>query len=104
MTAKYQLRLMFEWSGGCLWCGNDAARDRFDVGPIEDVLPLSETTRSRLQELAVRHDTALDWDNPTGPSPWSAEERAQFESAAEEALALVQSQLGDEFEVTYVPL
>lgn len=29
---RYHLRLMFEWGGGCLWSGNDAARDAFDVG------------------------------------------------------------------------
>ncbi len=42
---RYHVRLMFEWRGGTLWGGNDAAYDAFDVGPIEDELPLSDATR-----------------------------------------------------------
>jgi hypothetical protein len=53
MTTLYQIRLMFEWGGGCLWCGNQAAREQFDVGPIESRLPLSPDTRQRLQELST---------------------------------------------------
>lgn len=62
----YHVRLMFEWRGGSLGCGNDAARDAFGVGHIEDELPLSDATRQRLEELSVWHDTALDWDDPGG--------------------------------------
>jgi hypothetical protein len=104
MGKRFVVRLMFEWGGGCLWCGNDAARAAFDVGPIEDVLPLSPTTRRRLSELSTWHDGSLNWDYPPDPGPWSPAESEQFERAATEALAVVQSELGPEFEVVYVPL
>jgi hypothetical protein len=101
MGARFVVRLMFEWGGGCLWCGNDAALERFDVGPIEARLPLTPGTRRRLQELSAWHDGALNWDYPPDPSPWSAGERERFEQAAGEALSAVRAELGPEFEVVY---
>src|SRR5437879_1150698 len=99
MRARYVIRLMFEWGGGCLWCGNAGARERFDVGPIEDRLPLTSNTRWRLAELSAYHDGALDWDYPPGPSPWSVVEHERFENAAGELLSVVRAELGPEFEV-----
>lgn len=104
MPPRYRIRLMFEWGGGCLWCGNDAARDAFDVSDIEDRLPLSDETRRRLGELSVWHDTALDWDDPAGPSPWTADEDARFDRAAAEVLERIRAELGPEFEVEYTRL
>ena len=83
--ARYHLRLMFEWGGGCLWCGNDAAREAFDVGSVEDRLPLSDATRRRLEELSGWHDTSLDWNDPAAPGPWPASESERFDRAAAEA-------------------
>jgi hypothetical protein len=95
---------MFAWGGGCLWCGNDAARDAFDVGPVEDRLALSAGTRKRLEELSVWHDTALDWDDPAGPSAWTPDEDARFDHAASEILERIRQELGREFEVAYTRL
>ena len=95
---------MFEWGGGCLWCGDDATRSRFDVGPIEDRLPLSAETRRRLDELTRWHDQSLDWADPRDPSTWSADECTRFDQAAEELRAVVQAELGAEFDVVYEPL
>jgi broad specificity phosphatase PhoE len=101
MQPRYHLKLMFEWRGGCLWAANDAALKAFDVGEIEDELPLTDETRQRLEELSVWHDTALDWDDPGGPSPWSAEEYERFVRAAREVLERVRAELGPEFSVEY---
>jgi hypothetical protein len=100
----YRIRLMFEWGGGCLWCNNDAARARFDVGPIEDQLPLSAQTRQRLDELREWHDQSLNWAYPPDPGPWTPKEYADFEQAAQELRAAIQAELGSAFEVVYVPL
>jgi hypothetical protein len=98
---RYRLRLMFEWGGGCLWTGNDAALAAFDVGHVEDKLPLSDETRRRLEELSVWHDTALDWDDPGGPSPWTPEEEERFDRAAGELLETIRAELGPDFQVDY---
>ena len=104
MEGRFILRLMFDWGGGCLWCGNAAAHAAFDVGPVEDRLPLSPTTRQRLFDLSAWHDGGIDWDYPPDPSPWPPAEWERFEQAASEALAVVKSELGPEFEIVYVSL
>lgn len=101
---RYVVRLMFEWRGGSLWAGNDAARDAFDIGEIEDRLPISDETRRHLDELSEWHDTSLNWDDPAGPGMWTADEEARFERAAAEILERVRAELGPEFEVVYRPM
>lgn len=100
----YRVKLMFEWGGGCLWPDDDAARERFGVGAIEDLLPLADETRRRLEELSVWHDGALNWDDPAAPSPWSTDERARFARAADEILATLRADLGPSFELSCRPL
>lgn len=95
---------MFEWGGGTLWCGNDAALERFDVGPVEDRLPISEKTRQRLNELSALHDTALNWEYPPDPGPWTKEEDERFDANANELLSAIREELGPEYEVVYEKL
>lgn len=98
---RYHLRLRFEWGGGCLWPRNAAARKAFDVGHVEDDLPLSDATRARLEELSVWHDSSLDWDDPAGPGPWTPGEYEDFERAAAEVLEAIRGELGPDFQVEY---
>ncbi|MHC8343692.1 hypothetical protein [Pseudomonas sp. RT6P73] len=104
MKQKFVIRLMFEWGGGVLWCGNEAAREQFSVGPIEDQLPLTDKTRTSLNELTRWHDTSLNWDYPPDPGPWESEEYTRFDSAAHALLATIQIELGSNFEVVYEKL
>lgn len=101
MAERFRIRLMFEWGGGALWCGNEAALARFSVGSIEDNLPLSATTRVRLAEMTCWHDRALNWDYPSDPGPWQEDEYIEFDDAAHTMLAVIQEELGSEFEVVY---
>lgn len=96
---RYALGFFFEWGGGVLWCRNDAARRRFEVGPIEESLPLRPETLDRLAKMTEWHDTALNWDYPPDPGPWSPEEERRFERAALEVLATIREELGPDFEV-----
>jgi hypothetical protein len=102
--SKYRLRLMFEWGGGCLWCDNEAAREAFDVGPIEDILSLSSGVLHRLSELSEWHDGVLNKDYPADPGPWNREDYITFEKAAIEILGRIQEELGTDFYVIYAPL
>ncbi|SOQ01961.1 hypothetical protein [Pseudomonas syringae] len=95
---------MFEWGGGCLWCGNNIARDKFSVGPIEERLPLSNEVHAMLNELSQWHDTSLNWDYPPDPGPWSADDYVRFDEAAVKLLKSIQQELGEEFEVVYEKL
>jgi len=100
----YEIRLMFEWGGSCLWGMNDAAKSRFGYDEIERTLPLSRKTKDKLAELSLWHDGALDWGDPTGPSPWTKDDFNQFEAEALSMLKVVQDELGDAYSVRYEPL
>lgn len=102
--ARFAIRLMFEWSGGCLWCADETARARFGVGPIEHRLNLDQADLDRLDALSRWHDRALDWSDPAGPSPWDDSEFDRFDAAAIELLERLRTALGDEFDVTYTEL
>jgi hypothetical protein len=101
MAERFRIRLMFEWGGGALWCGNQVALATFSVGSIEEKLPLSATTLERLSVMTRWHDTALNWEYPPDPGPWNAAEYTEFDDAAEALLAAIQEELGAEFEVVY---
>ncbi|CAN7550856.1 MULTISPECIES: hypothetical protein [unclassified Pseudomonas] len=104
MRQRFLIRLMFEWGGGVLWCGNEAAREQFSVGPIEDRLALTDKTRTCLDEMTHWHDTSLNWDYPPDPGPWEMEEYERFDSAANALLTIIQTELGPEYEVIYEKL
>jgi hypothetical protein len=94
-----KIRLFFEWGGGVLWCGNEAARQRFDVGSVDDELPLSNEIRNRLHGMSAWHDTALNWNNPAGPSPWSEADDARFTEAVARLADDIRQELGPDYEI-----
>jgi hypothetical protein len=95
---------MFEWGGGTLWCDDKLSLEKFDVGPIEERLPLSPETKIKLEELTVIHDEALDWDYPSNPSKWTEQQFSDFDTRVKIILTKIQKELGDEFSVEYVKL
>ena len=92
-----------------MWAGNSAAWDLFGPGPLDAGVHdsaggLITPPRLRLspRALALRdallrdHLTALDPDDPGGPSPWSDGQRAQFNARVARFCALLQDELGQD--------
>ncbi len=103
--AQFEVRLMFEWGGPCLWGMNEATQSAFGgYSDLESSLPLSNETKAKLIELITAHDTALDWADPGGPSPWSKNDFDKFEVEAHAILKTIQTELGDQFLVWYDPV
>jgi hypothetical protein len=52
---QYQIRFSYDWGvDSPFWCGNDVARAKFDVGPIEpEELGLSIQTSERVRTLEM---------------------------------------------------
>ena len=98
---KYHLILVFEWGGGCLWCLNEAARQKFDVGPVETKVGLTTAIRNQMQKLTEWHDSALNWDYPPDPGPWQRAEYEAFDIAALETLQEVEMCLGPKYRIFY---
>lgn len=92
---------MFEWGGGTIWCANDAAIKKYDVGPVEEKLPLSQEALEQLQRLTDLHDEALNWEYPPDPSPWTKQQFESFEIKALEILDKLRVELGAEYEIKY---
>jgi hypothetical protein len=100
--AKYHLRYFFDWSGGCLWPGNDLATRDFGAGPLDVAtcpLPLSARTVERCRQLSEWHDTSLNWDYPPDPGPWRKTECDRFNNEATKLLADIRRELGASFHV-----
>jgi hypothetical protein len=96
----YRLRFFFDAGGGiCFWAGNDAARARYGYPIDTDSLPLSPDVTLLANALCERFDASVDWDNPAGPSPWSAAEWGRFGAETRAFLETVRGQLGPDFEV-----
>uniref|UniRef100_UPI00404829E3 hypothetical protein n=1 Tax=Yoonia sp. TaxID=2212373 RepID=UPI00404829E3 len=99
MTAQIRIRLFFEWGGGVLWCGNDAARQRYDVGPVEEKLGLPKALLAQLHAMSAHHDTALNWADPREAGSWSETDYAEFCGKVEQLRAEIAEAIGPEFEV-----
>lgn len=90
-----RLRFFFDpGSGGSLWPGDAEALEAWDVGPLDERLPLGPETREALAELAAWWDTGLDWTDPAGPGLWGAWDRKRFHRAASRVLGRVRAELG----------
>lgn len=86
-----RLRFFFDWgSGSALWPEAGSP----EVGPLDEVVPLSPDTRRALQELAAWWDTDLDWSDPAGPGLWSAWDRERFHREASLVLEQVRREVG----------
>jgi hypothetical protein len=99
---KYQLRYFFEWGGGCLWPGNDAAYHQFGLGPYDVSpcpLPLSVESLTRCKELGSLHDTSLNRDYPPDPGPWQQDQWDRFNALSDQLLADIRDELGSDFEI-----
>ena len=95
----YVLRFFFDYGGTCVWTANDAARERFGY-PVElSDLPIPQELRRELEMAGERFDTSLDWNDPSGPSPWSKAEAKQFRALSDNLLERLRTALGSDFEI-----
>lgn len=96
----YKLRFLFgPGSGICLWSENELARDRFGY-PVElDSLEIAPSVKKVAEELIMRFDTSLDWNDPAGPSLWASVEHEHFLADAAGLLRSLQECLGPDFEI-----
>lgn len=114
-TAIYRLRFFFDYGcGGCLWPGNAAAYDKFDVGTLdtevydlngkisrEARIKLPDSTRKKVLALDKLYSESLNWEDPAGDAIWSKSAWENFHSQARELHKEISSILGDDFEIIY---
>lgn len=89
-----QLRYQFDaGSGVCLWAADAAARERYDYAVALAALPLSPRLRAIGERLIADYDGSIDGSNPAGPSPWTAQQRDDFDRRAQHYLQALRSAL-----------
>lgn len=111
----YRLRFFFDYgSGGCLWCDNDAAYEKYDAGTLdaemydsmgkiseEAQIKLPHSIRQKVLELDKLYSESLDWNDPGGPSMWNKEGWDDFHKMTRALHREIEEYLGDDFEVIY---
>lgn len=100
---KYKLRFFFEWgTKGCLWCGNEAAVEKFGVGPVSlDALNLSDGLKTISYNMADEYQTVLNWECPSDPSPWSKEQKEDFLERSQKVFEQTKTELGEDYEIAF---
>jgi hypothetical protein len=115
VNPTYRLRFFFDYGcGGCLWCDNEAAYKKYDVGTLdaeifdlkgnilqEARIKLPAQLKQKVEELDKLYSESLDWNDPGGESPWGQEQWDHFHEQARELYEKISQELGDDFEIIY---
>jgi len=114
-TPAYRLRFFFDYgSGGCLWCDNEAAYEKYDVGTLdaesydgngnicqEARIKLPDSTKKRVVALDKLYSESLNWEDPAGDSLWNKSQWNAFYLQARELHKEISTILGNDFEIIY---
>ena len=116
LKATYRLRFFFDYQcESCLWCDNDAAYEKYDVGPIdatyydkdgkvsrEPKINLPTELKEKVIYLSNLFDSSLNWDDPKEPEPtWTSEKQSEFDTKSKELHKEICEFLGHDYEVIY---
>ena len=95
-----KLRYFFDpGSGTCLWSADDEARMSYGYAVTLEELPISEAARAEGHRLATIFDTSIDWNDPGGQSPWTAEHETRFRESSDALHAVLVAELRTRFEI-----
>lgn len=97
----YKMNFWFEHGGHCLWSANDRSREEFGYAVDNSCLPVSYSLLEEMNDMECEFHSYLNWSDPAGPSPWTAEHKVDFCSRAWELYKKLAAELGDEFEIIY---
>ena len=111
----YRLRFFFDYEcGGCLWCDNEAAYKKYDVGTLdaeiydlngkviqEARIKLPDSTKQKVLALDKLYCESLNWENPASDSMWDKSHWDNFHSQTRELHKEISNILGDDFEIIY---
>lgn len=98
--AKYRIRFFYEYSSpSCLWAADESTNKKYGyrINPID--LPLSKHSLELIDRLCNCFDTSLNWNSPSDPGPWTAEETNRFNQASEQLFKTIKFELGVDYEL-----
>lgn len=99
---KYKLDFWFEW--GCetpFWAADDYTMEELGIPVKLDTLELTDFYKEELKELCDLHNSSIDWDNPSTPSPWTDNQKISFNNKALSIFHEVCKNLGSDYILNY---
>ena len=95
--AKYRIKFMPEYNATSLWGDNDNAYNDLGIEIEYNTVGLSEDLINQLEKFDESVMGIIDWENPGGDSPLSAEEKYEIYQNGVRLLSLVRDELGDDY-------
>ena len=95
------MNFWFEHGGHCLWSANNRSREKLGYAVDNNLLPVSHSLLEEMNDMEREFHSYLNWSDPAGPSPWTAEHKADFCSRAMVLYKKLTAELGDDFMITY---
>ena len=112
MNERIQIRFFIEYGAGCLWSGNEAARNKFGVGCLnatiyalngkvaqEPAIKLPADIELKNDELIELYQQSFNHENPGGESLWNESQWTSFLMETESLFHQVAEFLGPEIEL-----
>jgi len=96
---KYTIKFMPEYNATSLWAVSDSAYEELGINIKYEKVKLSSDLHERLVKFDERIFELVDWDNPGGESPLTAEERTSIWDEGQLLLERIRTELGDDYEV-----
>jgi len=96
---KYTIKFMPEYNATSLWAVSDSAYEDLGIGIKYKKLNLSEELIEKLEKFDDCIMGLIDWKNPGGESPLSAEERESIWNEGQLLLERIRAELIDDFEI-----
>ena len=91
---KQQIRFFFDWgTSDCFW-GEDGLQNTMDWG-------LSDNLSATLKAMGAEFQSALNWDFPNEPSPWSEAQKADFLRRSKAVYDQICEEIGDRFDIVF---
>lgn len=97
----YTLKFMPDWGAGksCLWSMDDVTAKKYGWLINLNDLPISEQLQKKIASLAEEYQSALNWDSPLDPSPWTNTQKEEFRNKTNEIYIELVKELGPDYNV-----
>lgn len=89
-----RFRFFFDTGSGiCLWAGDAATEKRYGLAVEAHTLPVPPALVAETERLTDLWDTGIDWNDPGGPSLWTAQDEQSFQAQADALLERLRAAL-----------
>ena len=90
----HRIKFMFDYGAySCLWGTKDEG-----LLPMER-FPISKELMETLEDLSLKYNSILNWEDPASGFVWTSEQIENFRSRAQQAYDELVSEIGETYEI-----